>query len=300
MQNQLCVSSYSLHQCLGPIRVSFRGSDGQKQPFLWEQPQTMTLLEFPQLARERLGLDAIEICQFHLPERTPEYIAQLKRAIDDAGVSLINMPIDVGNISDANEAYREEDLAEIESWMQVAAELGSRMVRVNASSAMAGNELAPLEVTIESFRRLAGKAESLGMQLLLENHGGITVDPEVIVAIVEGVGADRLKILVDIGNFEPLLSRQMAIMQGQQPPDVDPEPLYASIARIAPYAGLTHAKTHEFDEQGRPLHLDVVRALRVVRDAGFTGPISIEYEGDTGDPWESTRRTKALVEEAFA
>lgn len=300
MQNQLCVSSYSLHRCLGPIRGMFRGPDGQKQPFVWDQPQTMSLLEFPQQVREQLGLDAIEICQFHLPERTPEYIDQLKQAMAEAGVRLINMPIDVGNISDANETYREEDLAEIESWMRVAAELGSRMVRVNASAPLSGAELAPLEVTIASFRRLAATAESLGLQLLLENHGGITLDPEVIVAIAEAVGPDHLKILVDIGNFEPLISRQMAIMQGQQPPEVDPEPLYASIARIAPYAGLTHAKTHEFDEQGRPLHLDVVRALRVVRDAGFTGPISIEYEGDTGDPWESTRRTKALVEQAFA
>ena len=114
MQNQLCVSSYSLRQHLGPIHVMMRGADGQKTPFEWEQPQTMSLLEFPAQVREKLGIDAVEICQFHLPERTPDYLAQLKRALGDAGVRLINMPIDVGNISDANPAYREEDLAEIE------------------------------------------------------------------------------------------------------------------------------------------------------------------------------------------
>jgi hypothetical protein len=37
-----------------------------------------------------------------------------------------------------------------------------------------------------------------------------------------------------------------------------------------------------------------------VRDAGFAGPISLEYEGNEGDAWENTRRTRALVEEAFA
>jgi sugar phosphate isomerase/epimerase len=298
--NQLCVSSYSLRQCLGPIRVMARGPDGQKAPFLWEQPQTMTLLEFPRQVRERLGIDAVEICQFHIPERTPAYVGQLKGALREADVRLVNMPIDVGNISDANGAYRDEDLAEIEEWMHVAAELGSSMVRVNASAPMAGAQLAPLEVTIESYRRLVRTAQSLGLQLLIENHGGITADPEVIVAIVEAVGPADLKTLVDIGNFEPLISMQMARMQGREPPEVDPTPVYGAIARIAPYAGLVHAKTHEFDEHGRPLVLDVVRALRVVRDAQYTGPISLEYEGNAGDPWENTHRTKVLVEEAFA
>ena len=299
MQNQLCVSSYSLRQHLGPIRGAFRGADGQKAPFVWEQPQTMSLLEFPLQVREKLGLDAVEICQFHIPERTPDYLGRLKRALDAAGVRLINMPIDVGNISDANPAYREEDLAEIEEWMRVAADLGAAMVRVNASAPLDGGPLAPIEVTIKSYRRLARVAASLGLQLLIENHGGITADPAVIVAIVEAVGLDQLKVLADIGNFEPLISMQMAIMQGHQPPEVDATPVYGALAQIAPYAGLVHAKTHDFDEHGQPLHLDVVRALRIVRDAGYTGTISIEYEGNTGDAWENTRRTRALVEQAF-
>lgn len=301
MNNQLCVSSYSLRRPLGPISFIVRGPDGTKKPFVWGEPppQTLTLLELPALIKENLGIDAIEICQFHLPERTPAYLDRLKSVLDNDKVSLIDMPIDVGNISDVNPAYREEDLAEIEEWMRAAAALGSRMVRVNASMPM-NPEHAPLEVTIESYRRLAGTAESLGLQLLIENHGGITADPEVIVRVVEAVGPARLKTLVDIGNFEPLMSMNFAKMTGKEPPaSTDLSPLYASLARIAPYAGLVHAKTHEFDEQGRPLNLDVVRALRIVRDTGYAGPISIEYEGEEGDPWENTRRTRDLVEEAF-
>jgi sugar phosphate isomerase/epimerase len=300
MSQQIAVSSYSVRQFLGPIRVAMRGPDGQPSTFVWEQPQSMTLLEFPQAIREHLGLGAVEICQFHLPERSPEYLAQLKQALDDAGVQLVNMPIDVGNISDANVAYREEDLAEIEAWMQAAAVLGARMVRVNASAPIAAAPPAPLEVTIDSYRRLARTAAEHGLELLIENHGGITADPEVIVALVEAVGRDNLKVLADIGNFEPLLSVQMALMQGREAPDVDVTPLYASLARIAPYAHLVHAKTHGFDADGRPLLLDVIRALRVIRDSGYTGPISLEYEGSEGDPWENTRRTLALVEEVFA
>jgi hypothetical protein len=259
----------------------------------------ITLLDLPALIREKIGVDAIEICQFHLPERTPAYIDRLKRALADAGVSLINMPIDVGNISDINPVYRGEDLLEIEEWMRVAATLGSRMVRVNASMPM-NPEHAPLEATIESYGRLADLAQSLGLLLLIENHGGITSDPEVIVRVVEAVGPARLKTLVDIGNFEPLMSMSMAKAMGTEPPaSTDLAPLYLALARIAPYAGLVHAKTSQFDENGRAFPLDVVRALRIVRDTDYAGPISIEYEGAEGDPWENSRRTKALVEEAF-
>lgn len=302
MKNQLCVSSYSLREHLGPINITVRGPDGTKAPFTWGEPavEPMSLLDLPRLVKSELGVDAVEICQFHVPERASAYLGQLKRALDDSGVGLVNVPIDVGNISDPNPAYRKEDLAEIEDWMRAAAELGSKMVRVNASFPLAG-ETAPIEVTIDSYRRLAATASALGLQLLIENHGGITRDPEMIVQLIESVGESKLKALVDIGNFEPLMSMNMAKMQGKETPaNLDLTPLYDAIARIAPYAGLIHAKTHEFDEQGRPRHLDVVRALRIVRDTGYTGPISIEYEGSQGNAWQNTRRTKDLVEEAFA
>jgi len=301
VQNQFAVSSFSLRSLLGPIEIMFRGPDGVKKRFTWGEPSPtpITLLELPALLREKLDVDAIEICQFHVKHSSPDYVAHLKRSLTDAGVSLINMPIDVGNISDPNPTYREEDLAEIEGWIRVAAELGSRFVRVNASMPFA-TESAPIEVTIASYQRLASTAESLGMQMLLENHGGITRDPEVIVRLVEAVGPTHLKTLVDICNFEPLLSLQSAESSGNVPSDLDLAPLYAALARIAPYAGLVHAKTIRFDEDGKPLLIDVVKALRIVRDTGFTGPIAVEFEGGTGDPWVNTARTKALVEEAFA
>lgn len=144
------------------------------------------------------------------------------------------MPIDVGNISDANPAHRAEDLVAIEGWMRVAADLGARMVRVNASAPVAAAPPAPLGVTIESYHRLAREARTLGLELLVENHGGITADPQVIVALVEAVGRENLNVLVDIGNFEPLLLLQMAVMQGRAAPEIDVTPLYAALARIAP------------------------------------------------------------------
>jgi sugar phosphate isomerase/epimerase len=277
-----------------------RGPDGQLSEFVWDQPQTMTLLEFPRVARERFGVKAVEIPQVQLPQRDPQYITTLKQALRDADVQLLNMPIDAGNISDANPEWRNEDLVSIEDWMQLAAELGAHMVRVNASMPLATQPPAPLEVTINSYRRLARTAQDLGLELLVENHGGITNDPEAVITLLQEVGQDKLKLLLDTGNFEPLISMQIALMQGREAPSVDITPVYSLIARLAPYAYLLHAKTHEFDDMGRPLRMDTARALRIIRDAGYAGPISVEYEGSDGDPWENTRRTIELVEEVFA
>lgn len=300
MPNQICVSSYSLGQLLGPIRLTRRGADGKKTLVTWGDGEpTLTLLELPAQIKEKLGLDAVEICQFHVPENTPTYLDRLKSALDAAGIRLVNIPIDVGNIADPNETYREEDLVEIAEWMRAAATLGSTMVRVNAGSPLAETE-PPIEVTVDSLRRLARIADSLGLQLLIENHGGRSSDPAFLIQLLEAVGPS-LKALLDIGNFEPLLSLNRARFLGTEPPQVtDLPPQYEAIARVAPYAGLVHAKTHEFDDNGRPLGLDVVRALRIVRESGYAGPISIEYEGRRGNCWENTRRTKALIEEAFA
>lgn len=296
----IAVSSWSLRQCLGPVHLNVRGSDGRKTPFTMDLPQTMSLLEFPRAARERVGLQAVEICQFQIPQRTPEYVAALKRALAEAEVELLNMPIDVGNISDPNPAHREEDLQEIEGWMRVAADLGARMVRVNASAGMPGTPHAPLDVSVESLRRLGSTAHELGLQLLTENHGGITTDPEVVVQIIEAASSAGVGLLLDIGNFEPLLSVTIATLLGTElPAEVDVTPIYAAVARLAPYAALLHAKTHGFDADGRPMYLDVARALQIVRDAGYRGPISLEYEGNEGDPWENTARTRALVEQVF-
>jgi sugar phosphate isomerase/epimerase len=300
VQNLICVSSYSLGQQLGPIRIVRRDEDGKKSLFTWGTGEpSITLLELPSLIKERLGLNAIEICQFHISEKSAAYLDQLKSALDDAGVVVVNIPIDVGNIADPNEAYRDEDLAEIEEWMLAAATLGSKMVRVNAGSPLHASDV-PVEVTVQSLRRLTRFADSLGLRLLIENHGGPSSDPDFLIKLLETVGPP-LRALLDVGNFEPQMSIGMAQWRGTEPPtNLDFTPQYAAIARVAPYAALVHAKTHEFDAYGRSTDLDVVRALRIVRDSGYAGPISIEYEGRRGDCWENSRLTLDLIEEAFA
>jgi hypothetical protein len=60
-----------------------------------------------------------------------------------------------------------------------------------------------------------------------------------------------------------------------------------------------HAKTTHFDDAGRHLGWDPAAALQIVRDAGYAGPVSIEYGGGR-DEWTNAQRTRDLVERVFA
>ena len=293
---KLAVSTWSLHTALGALHLSRRDENGKKVPSSFQFPgagaPTLELLDFPRLARERAGVSQVEICQMHIPMRDPEYLGQLKLALQEAGVELLSMPIDVGNISVADESHREDDLAEIESWIDVAADLGARMVRTNASAPMSQEALAPIDATITSYKRLTAHASKHGLQMTVENHGGITTDPEVVVRLAESVPG--LRVCLDVGNFAP-------VMGLREPPKerLDIAPLLDGIRRVAPYAAIVHAKTTRFDEQGRHPDWDAEAALRAVKESGYDGPISIEYGGGGPDEWTNVLRTKEMVERVF-
>ncbi len=300
MKNQLAVSSFSLRDLLGPIHLQMRGPDGKKAPVSFgDRPVTLPLLNLAGEVKRRTGITALEICQFHVADGGDGYLHQLKGALAAEGVSVVNMPIDVGNISSGNAEHREEDLAEIEGWIRFASRLGSAMVRVNASGFRA-TDLAPLDVTIASFRRLGQFARAHGMQLTIENHGGITDDFNVILQIVAGVGDGLLKTCVDLANHPAISPASSVAFTGKAPPaTLDAAPLYRDLPLIARHAAIVHAKNPPPLADGSPA-FDGERALAIVRDVGFTGPISLELGTIVGDPWDVLAQQRALVEKVFA
>ncbi len=298
MSGEVAVSSFSLRQQLGPIRLGYRDAEGNDTEFVLPMPQLIELEDFPALARERCAVDLVEICQIQFADASDSRVASVRAALDAAGVGLLTLPIDVGNLADPSAEVRRESEAAILEWFDIAAKLGSRYVRINAGS--------PLEPEIEmahvvaSFDLLADCAAERALGLLVENHGGPSSEPEVLLELIETIGTDRLGLLLDTGNFEPLISYASAAFTGQKWPaeGLDFTPVYERVEQLAPYAQVVHAKAHEFR---RDAHhpVDLGRALGLVKAAGFDGPITVEYEGNEGDPWQQTARTVQLVRDVF-
>lgn len=297
---QLAVSSFSLHSVLGPIAIERRDEDGTLHPLSFAFPREHTLEQFATLARQRLGVSAIELCQIQFDAHDPARIDALRAALDAAGVRLLTLPIDLGDFGGLDPRWRAEDEARTVEWFRIAATLGAHYVRVNAGSpgSTLADEAQP--ALIETLRRLGDAAGALGLSLLVENHGGTSSDPDFLIALREDVGTDRLGLLLDLGNFDPLVSLSQARFADPDAADdgLDFEPLYARIAALAPHASLIHAKAVDPARDGSPLP-DVPRALSIVAATGYTGDVSIEWEGRRGDPWMKTAEVVAQVRAAF-
>jgi len=237
--------------------------------------EPISIINFPRIIKERYSVNKIELCQEHLLSQEPEYLAEVKGALEEAGVSVVNMPIDVGNISLRNPDWRAEDIAEIKTWIDVAEYLGSPCARVNSGQPQ-DIEHFDLQITINSYKELAAYCASKGMTLLLENHGGISADPRNIIKLVEGVASPAFKLCPDFGGFKE-------------------EVRYKGLKMMFPHAVMVHAKTFDFNEVGEQDRYDFGRCMEIVKASGYDGPISIEFVGK-GDEYEGIALTKALIE----
>jgi hypothetical protein len=296
----IAVSSFCLYRELGPLYLSGRDAEGQRTVSEFPLPTMLTMAEFIAAVPERFGVFEVELCQIHFQENTRDYIGLLKNALEDAGVSLRALPIDVGNLSDPDPAHRDEDIAEITQWFDVAATLGAEFVRVRIGDGSVDDLREDDSSVVESLNTLADRAESRGLRLLIENHGGASSTPDVLASIIDKVGRTRLGMLLDLGNFEPISEVSTARILGHDADDssLETEQVYERIAKIAPFASLVHAKAYDPRTDGTPL-LDLDRALTIVADAGYTGDVSIEWEGLQGDPWDRTLETMAAVRRVF-
>lgn len=296
----IAVSSFSLHRHLGPLQLETRDAEGVRQTKTIPMDARYTLEEFAREVQQRLGVASIELCQVQFADSTEARIARLKAALDDTNVTVLTVPIDVGDLSGTDPAYLREDLAEIERWLGIAHALGAKYARVNTGLPHVAGSANVESTLVDALLRLADVAAELGLRLLVENHGGASSDPEYLLALQAVVGRDKLGILLDLGNFEPINELSAARFLGAEVDEfaIDTEVVYKSIERLAPFADLVHAKAYDPRSDGSPL-LDTERALDIVAASGYDGDITLEWEGSEGDPWERIAHLHTLVRSRF-
>src|SRR5687768_1395848 len=128
MKPQLGTSSWSLNRTLGAPNFDALQNKTDREP----AHNALPLLDLPARLSE-MGIRRLEICHFHLPSREPEYLEQLRAALDAAGVELWSLLIDGGDITHPENGAR--DVEWTKGWIDIAADLGSRHARVIAGKA---------------------------------------------------------------------------------------------------------------------------------------------------------------------
>ncbi|MFF2050315.1 sugar phosphate isomerase/epimerase family protein [Leifsonia sp. NPDC058194] len=289
MTRRIAVSSFSVWEDLGGLRIPIQDERGDPAEIVLERPRRVDLLDFPRLARERFDVTDIEICQIQIRDSSPPAIDALATSLDDAGVRLLNLPIDA-------------DGAEATRWLDIAGRLGASYCRIRANFDWSAEAVAS---SLTSFVRLASRAKESGIELLVENQGGISEDLDryedfLDLLIPLGVG-----LLLDTGNIEPLMSQSNARTGGEIAPHRpwntrELDRVHRTVARLAPRAVALHAKANGFDADGEHVPVDLRAILTTVADSGFDGPVTVEYEGMVGDRWNNTARTLELVRSVFS
>lgn len=175
-------------------------------------------------------------------------------------------------------AQRRVALSYVKAGLAAAHTLGAPIVRVTSDRREQSDDLSPgaVDRVVAGLQRATAIARAAGIRLALENHWGLTTEPETLHHLVRTVDSPWLGVCLDLGNFPP-------------------EQRQTGVQMLAPYAIEVHAKARSFDAGGEEPRIDYGAALSVLQQVGYAGSLVIEYEGD-GDPAAGVLRTRDLIE----
>jgi sugar phosphate isomerase/epimerase len=238
----------------------------------------MDHLDFARIARQEFGIEAIEYVNsfFRDKARDAAYLAEMNRRAADQGVYQHLIMCDgEGNLGDPDSAKRATAIENHRKWVEAARTLGCATIRVNAASQGSFDEQQKLAA--DGLRRLSELADPFGINVIVENHGGLSSHGDWLAGVMRLVNHPRCGTLPDFGNFY----------------EYD---RYQGVADLMPFAKAVSAKSHDFDEQGNESTKDYRRLMTTVLDAGYHGWVGIEYEGSRLPEREGVRRTLELLQ----
>lgn len=240
-------------------------------------------LDFAATAKNAFGIDAIEYVNGFFKDKGEDhsYLAEMKKRASDLGVkNLLIMCDGEGRLGDPDKAARKQTVHNHIKWVEAAKFLHCHSIRVNAASEGGYDEQQKLAA--DGLRRLCEFADTRGMNVLVENHGGLSSNGAWLAGVIKLVDHKRIGTLPDFGNFQVSPGKWYDKYQG--------------VEELMPYAKAVSAKSHVFDDAGNESEIDYLRMMKIVLGAGYHGYVGIEYEGSKLGEMEGIAATKTLLE----
>jgi L-ribulose-5-phosphate 3-epimerase len=236
-------------------------------------------LDFPLIARRQFGIGAVEYVNQFFPDKAKDlkFLKELKNRSNNAGVkNLLIMCDNEGKLGAKSKAERILTIENHHKWIDAAELLGCHSIRVNADGD--GTPQEQKKQTAESLSKLAEYGEERGINIIIENRGGLSNNAVWLSLVIKEVNHPLIGTLPDFGNF---------------PEGID---IYESVEKMMSFAKGVSAKSYDFDEYGNETKIDYERMMKVVISSGYRGYVGIEYEGEKLSEYEGIKKTKALLE----
>ena len=246
------------------------------------QSKEIDHLDFYSIAKNKFDISAVEYVNsfFFDKAKNLTYLKEMKMRADDLGVkSLLIMCDGEGNIGDPDSNKRTQAVENHYKWAEAAQYLGCHSIRVNARSF--GTYEEQIELATDGLRRLTEFCDTLGINTIVENHGGLSSNGKWLSAVMKKVDHPRVGTLPDFGNFK---------LEEDKWYD-----RYKGMKEIMPYAKAVSAKSHEFDKHGNETGTDYFKMMKIVLNAGYHGYVGIEYEGTRHSEMEGIQLTLELL-----
>lgn len=247
------------------------------------EARLLTNLDFPRIAREQFGIEGLEFVNQLWEAPTEEYLGRLKTNMRTAGSKAVMIMCDgEGMMGHPEHPVRMQAASNHRKWVDAAAELGCHSIRTNmypgsepTTAAQVGEFI---KYCAESFTDLCQYAKSRGLNVIVENHGGISSNPDVVIRLLKAVNLPNFGTLPDFGNFPKEINR------------------YEAVQKLMPYAKGASFKCYDFGPDGKETTMDLDRMMKIVLDSGFHNWVGIEYEGERLSEYEGVVAGKRFLD----
>ena len=207
------------------------------------------------------------------PEAMANFVAKSLAESEKYGMQNLLIMIDgKGNLATTDAAERQAAVENHYKWVDAAAALGCHSVRVNLAGSNEPEVWIP--AATDGLSKLATYAATKNINVIVENHGGLSSNAGLLVQVMEAVNMDNAGTLPDFGNF--CIAAEWGASGRTCSEEYD---RYKGIEEMMPYAKAVSAKSHDFGPEGKEIHSDYPRIMKLVKDAGYNGFVGVEYEG---------------------
>jgi len=251
------------------------------------------LTDIHRICREDFGLDGVEYVTSFFESPVAGYLDRLNKNSQEYGIRNVLIMVDnEGPMLAQEKQARMQAAVNHRKWVEIAAYLGCHAIRCNAHGGgkSSAEDPSAIDRGVESFGALLEYAKEFKVNIVIENHGGLSSEPDFLPALARKLNNPNFGILPDYGNY----------IQGTD--------IAAAVKNAMPFAKGVSVKA-SWRPDGTNPDWDLEKLLGISMAAGYKGFWGIESglrrpqaerptdpESIKKDEWQAVLWTKAVVQ----